>query len=39
MYSTLGLTNNLIDGRQPRAKNVFLRCDLASLYVDDKDYV
>ena len=28
---TLGLTNDLIDGGQPRAKN---DCDLASLHVD-----
>ena len=30
---TIGLTNDLIDGGQPRAKTVFKR-DLASLYVD-----
>ena len=31
---TLGLTNDLIDGGQPRAKNGFLKRDLTSLYVD-----
>ena len=28
---TLGLTADLIDGGQPRAKNTFLKCDLVSL--------
>ena len=31
---TLGLTNDLIDGGQPRAKKFLKQRDLASLYVD-----
>ena len=31
---TLGLTNDLIDGDQLRAKTQFLKCDLASLGLD-----
>ena len=34
LMCTLGLTNHLIDGGQLRAKNSFLKRDLASLYVD-----
>ena len=31
---TLGLTNDLVDSGQPRAKKDFFKCALASLYVD-----
>ena len=34
LMCTLGLTNDLIDGDQPRAKTQFLKCDLASLGLD-----
>ena len=34
MYYRIRSTNDLIDGGQPRAKNGFLKRDLASLYED-----